>query len=200
MPFMKKTLLPLAAALALSACGAASGVFSKGEPPPGCPDVGFMADAGAAPVFVRDTGTPAPADASIYALLQNLRGDCAKSKDGLEVDFSFDIVAQKTLLGQGIDKQNFSYFIGVIDKDEAILQRRQFNVTVDFGKNESAVQTVEYRVKLPSADPRQALTDRVIVGFALTPQQVAFNKAYPHDIGQHAPLQTRPAGMPGGGS
>lgn len=168
----------LAVPLLLSACATA------GPAAGACPETGFMADADAAPFFAQEAKTQEPSNVNVYAVLKHLRGDCTTGKADADVDFSFDVIAQKTPLGQGITQQNLSYFIAVMNKDDDILQRQRFYVTVDFGKTDSGMQTVEHRVKIPAGDVAQ---DRVVVGFTLTPEQAKFNKAYPHDLDKNVP-------------
>jgi hypothetical protein len=179
---MKSKILPLLVILALAGCSSIPNPFAHETPALACPDTGWMADADAAAFFPEGTKRPTPRDVTVYALLQNLKGECTQSKDGTEIDFSADILVQKTPQGQDMNTQELSYFVAVVDKDETILQRSRFYVAIDFGKNESALQTVEHRVKIPTRTPDDATTDRIVVGFTLTPEQMSFNKAYPHNL------------------
>jgi hypothetical protein len=180
-----KKLFILTALLALGGC------TSGREAAFDCPVTGFMDKADSAAFFATPAKEPGPEDVGVYAALKNLRGECRLTrKGGAEVDVNFDVVAQKTARGQGIARQNLSYFIAVLDADESILQRAQFYTAVDFGADGkgkgktapgSGLTTQEHTVKIPLAAPAEAAKKRVVIGFTLAPEQLEFNNRHPYD-------------------
>ena len=62
---------------------------------------------------------------------------------------------------------------------EQVLQRQNFYVTLDFNKETAASSLEEQTVDLPLAEGRAPQNYNIVVGFALTPEQLSFNKAPP---------------------
>ncbi len=166
-----------------------------------CPETGFMENAAAAAFFAQDVKKPKPADVSVYAVLRNLKGSCSLTrKNSTEITLRFDAVAQKTAAGKGVATQKLSYFIAILDKNDDILQRASFYTTVGFavnkadtknsdagdtGAGDTGVSTEEHTVDLPLAKPEDILKHRIVIGFMLTPEQLAFNRAHYHDFNKN---------------
>jgi hypothetical protein len=177
--------------LTLALAGCAGG--PAGAPVQVCPVTGFMEHAQTAAFFANAAKSPKPADVNVYALMKNLKGECAlKGKDEVDISFSFDVVAQKTALGQGIEGQNLSYFVALLSPQDDILQRAHFYTTVTFDKadkdakktaaQDSGAVTEEQTIRIPLTKDVDIAQDKLVVGFMLAPQQVEFNKAYSYDF------------------
>lgn len=178
---MKRVLLCILLSLSLASCE----TVGLSSPQYACPETGVLSHADAAALFARPLAKGAPvhpaADVAVYAGFNRIRSNCAKTKDGgREIDLALDVAAEKTELGQSVTQEKLTYFVSVIDDAEAVLQRSLFYVTLDFGNNDSVQETLEHRLVIPAS---QVATARIVVGFTLTPEQEAFNKAHPHDFG-----------------
>jgi hypothetical protein len=174
-----KRFLPLLLLPFLSACAATGGAFS-------CPVTGFMADSNAIAYFARPVKKPGPQDVGVYAEMKNLKGHCALAlkKDSARVDLSFDAVVHVKDAPETLAQQNLSYFVAVLDAQDNILQRAQFYITVPFEKDPNSPYpgaagfvTEEHKVTIPLKVPSDAAERQVVIGFTLTPEQLAFNRA-----------------------
>lgn len=77
-------------------------------------------------------------------------------------------------------KHVFPYFVAVTRKDLEVIEKAEFNVPVDFGKDH-AVRTTEEKIGkivIPRHDPNTSGTNfEVVVGFSVTPKEVIFNRS-----------------------
>jgi hypothetical protein len=180
-----KRLLPLFLALALVSCSSGD----KGPPP--CPEVGFMEDAGKAVFFA--SANPTEADISVRAALPRMSVSCEMSRHGAEVKLGIDIAAERLPPAKGLPKQNLSYFIAAVGPEDQVIRRENYYAAMDFAKGDKAVQTVEHEFAFPVAEPAKAWGYKVLVGFTLTPEQLAFNR------GVKLPPPPQPAKKPARG-
>lgn len=147
-----------------------------------CPGIGFMEFADSAAFFANAAQKPTPDDVAVYATMRNLAGACESSvNERIKIEFAFDLIAQKNKIDYPATQQNLSYFVAVLGPGETVLQRQNFYVTLDFGKEVAASSYEEQMVDLPLAAGTNPQSYNIVVGFALTPEQLSFNKA-PSDV------------------
>jgi hypothetical protein len=93
----------------------------------------------------------------------------------IDVDFSF---------GRGpkaeSDRKTYSYFVAVTRRDRVVIAKEVFTLDVKFDRGEEIVRVRERvgGIRIPRATETVSGTNfEVIVGFELTPEQLAFNRA-----------------------
>lgn len=188
MTFRTGIFAPLAAVLLLGAC-----TGTPKDPGVACPDTGILQDAGDITVFKDDTSQGIE-NVVASARLANYGGGCAW-RDG-EVDFALmiDFEAVQGSQGKKLKRTDFPYFIAVLSPDEQVLQRQGFSTTVPFDNKRQGAAAVddsrthavylggagtmreEHNLRLPLQDRATAGQYKVVIGFELTPEQLAFNR------------------------
>lgn len=173
--------LSLCCLLALSTCDVSSRMSkslfgSEADKPqqPPCPEAGIMPEANTIPLL-QDGETPD--DVAATGFLGRLTGACNFDKAGeaaLEIKIGF--AAQKGPKGAKLKKAALPYFIAVLGPDESVLQRAAFSTKVDFDNEATGVTFEEHDLRVPVPTKEQAGAYKVVVGFELTPAQLAFNK------------------------
>jgi len=158
-----------------------------------CPDTGILHDADTITVF-NEGETQGLENVAASARLVNYGGGCAW-RDG-QVDFAMviDFQAVQGAAGKKLKRFNFPYFIAVLGPDEHVLQRQSFSTTVPFDNKQQPAASVdptrthavylgkagerreEHRLRLPVPDRTAARDYKVVIGFELTPEQLAFNR------------------------
>jgi len=173
-----KHILAAAMILPLAACG----TLGKGGKGPPCPQTGFMTDAATAVFFTTATPYPTDDDVGVRAILSNLRGTCDMSDKGkAKMDMTFDVTAVRTPAGKLIPKQNLSYFVALLAPDETVLARENFYTSADFSKGDRVVTTETREIEAKNTGSGANVSDdTVLIGFTLTPQQLAFNRETVH--------------------
>jgi hypothetical protein len=171
----------LAVGLALGLAGTALGGCTKkiadaGAPP--CPTVGVLADAAHLAVF-RDGPGRDLTDIRYEADLGPIRGECVypKSKSNVTVEMKLVITAKRGPADR--DRlADLGYFVAVVDQQEHVLARKEFQSTIEFAANQPQVQTLEELEQIiPLKDQQPGSDYSVLVGFLLSPEQVERNRA-----------------------
>jgi hypothetical protein len=177
----------LAFALSLSACGsdksaekpdtekAVATTTPKPEvstASPICPQVAIIRELES----IQDFGgeKPSPAEFVASAKMVGIDGDCAYTKDGIDVKFELNFVAQRgpRLGGLHID---FPYFIAVVDPEQNILNKERMVMPFGFSsENRRTQDNVTLHVFIPLDKAQQALGPnyQILTGFQLTKEQV----------------------------
>ncbi|MBP0491258.1 hypothetical protein [Roseomonas indoligenes] len=174
--FRPAALLALSLLPLLAACGRGGDVLSQ-RPRAPCPRVALLADAvdltryraGAVP----DVGT-VEVDARMVGL--QARCDYAPREAGLDVTLVVQVTAERG--PAAIRAADLPYVVAVTDEAEGrILNRGTDTVTVTFAGNErrTAAQGEQMMIRIPG-DVRRAAERVVLVGFQLTPEELAANR------------------------
>ena len=156
--------------LALSACSAPGSGFA-----PACPQTGILKD-GADLTRFRGTGADLT-DMVVDGRITGLAGKCALD-DETHLRTS---VAVRMDLARGpastSRKAMVTYFVSV-SRGNTILDKRDFAIPVTFQENNDHVTltTDEVDLVVPVNDKVSGAAYRVLVGFQLTPQELAFNR------------------------
>ena len=167
-----KHALPLTAVLALTACGATT-------PPPAayCPNVAALAQANTLTLFLP--GRQDIAAEITQAKITGIAGSCTlvKKQNLLRVKF------QAGFSGSNGPANNnpsllLPYFVS-ISQGDTIISKANYTITLSFSGNVSTATaaTKPITVDLPNT-PDSATTD-ILIGFQLTPDQVAYAAAHP---------------------
>ena len=158
-----------------------------------CPITGILQDANDITVF-KEGESQGIENVVSSARLANYGGGCAW-RDG-QVDFALmiDFQAVQGAEGKKLKRFDFPYFIAILSPDEQVLQRQSFSTTVPFDNKRQSAAAVdssrtqavylggagtmreEHRLRLPVPDRASAPQYKVVIGFELTPEQLAFNR------------------------
>lgn len=181
---MTKTAIPAAllAATLLGACSGGSGgglsaaLSGRGLPP--CPRVAMLGDAVDLTRF-RAGARPDLATMEVDARLTGVQARCeyAPRNAGVDITLYVQVSAERGPAATGRSVQ-VPYFVAVTERDESrILNRGTDAVTIPFtaNSNTNAVAGEEMMIRLPG-DPNLSATRQILIGFVLSPDEVALNR------------------------
>lgn len=158
--------IALLAIILLSGCS----LLTKEEADFACPKTGFIEDASTVTFM-------APKGVTAEAVIQGFSGDCSlKDKTTADVTLSLPFVAKRGAAGTSLTTQQFPYFIAVLSPEEKVLQRQTFSAKIDFDNTGIGNSLEEHTIKIPLAAEGTAGRYKVVIGFALTPEQLQHNK------------------------
>lgn len=166
-------LLPLAAAAALGGCGATGDEF-----PPPCPTVAILGDAAD---LTRYRGAHQDlTDMVLSGRITGLSGSCKRASKGATV-LTTVRVALELARGPAAPGRiaNAAYFVALA-QGETIIAKQVFALRADFPSNTERVSLKgdEVEVPVPNRGPEGAAAYRILVGFELTPQELATNRRH----------------------
>ncbi len=162
---------PMVGLLALSACGPRVVAFA-----PTCPGTGILRD-GADLTRFSGKGTDLT-DMVVDGRITGLSGQCSLD----------DRTHLRTVIAVGMNltrgpanttrTDNVSYFVAVAQGD-TILDKRVYVLPITFARNNDEIQLTGAPVNLvlPVDDKTNGGAYRILVGFQLTPQELAFNRS-----------------------
>ena len=144
----------------------------QGEVEFSCPKTGFVEPASTV-TFLAPDGK----NIVMKAALQGFNSDCSfKNKDTAEVALTLPFAARRGVAGMTLQNKELPYFVAVLSPEEKILQRQAFATTIDFDNTGNGSSTEEHVIKIPLTAPEDAYKYKVVIGFALTPDQLQYNK------------------------
>jgi hypothetical protein len=171
---MKAFLRPGFAALSLAAL---SGCASAPTPPAFCPQVAVLQQAANLTAFLpgrSDVGAELTT-----AQITGVAGSCtAGSKHLLHVTFKAGFSASNGPANHGA-ALTLPYFVALTNGD-AIISKTNYTVTLTFDGNASAAQAVSQPVTVELANAPASANVQILVGFALTPDQLSYAAAHPN--------------------
>jgi len=163
-------LAALAFAGLLAACGSKT-------PPGACPSGLIPTDASKITRFRDGTGRDLT-DVIVEGNVQDILVQCKYSKKEVVVDLQIAITADRGPADRSRVAE-FPYFVAVQNPDGEISTKEQFKVRFDFTDNRTHLGVVlnEAEPHIPLADVAKADAYRIIVGFQLTPDELAWNRS-----------------------
>lgn len=166
----------LAASLALTGLGlGACSVFEPPAPPPPCPEIAVVEDAATLTRFAgqgRDL-----TDVAFEAELGDVRGSCVTEDDVIEVELQVQFIASRGPADKD-RRADFRYFVAVAQVDQTIIAREEFDSYIEFPGNQVRAGIVEELAQhIPRPNGETGDNFVIYVGYALTPEEVAFNRA-----------------------
>lgn len=188
---MKKNLLPLLLLPFLAACQMS--LPTVNAPPVTCPEVGILPQAEKVVFFAEGATEKNAKNTKSSAAFANYRGGCSVKKDHVELSMELDFKGARGKAGGALDEQPLGYFIAVLDADENILQRDAFNTALLFNDAGQGLTQEKHAIVLPlPVDPKtgkppadekdrikaaeeMVRARKVVLGFSLTPEQLAYN-------------------------
>lgn len=216
---MKQLFLILPLILSLSACqtmnhvGSSLGVGDIGPvttiPQGDCPAVSRVAELASTYQFTTPS-RPAPADQVSQAHITRIDVTCGTSGDILVLDVTLGVEGAVGPRGRMVPTEKpsfiYPYFITLLDTNNNILFKdiHALSLNYDANLNQSRqIETVQARVPLSSLNGAVPRNMRLLVGFQLTPDEIAYNRTLPTVMlgrlsGTETPLNpTENGGMPG---
>ena len=161
----------LALGLSLGGCSWISGQYSDVK----CPAAGVVTGIDTVARFDgRGTGYVNLAD---RATVGGVTSDCNVDEKGATVTVSLSTVAE---LGPMAPSRtiDFPYFVAVMDTHDKVVAKRVFKNTITFKPNENRGGTQDTVTEtIPLKNPREADRYHIVVGFQLTEEELAFNRA-----------------------
>jgi len=172
-------------ALLLSACGGGSsrgGFFDRmfsgsSAEVLTCPEVTKVGDAAKLTRFVA--GGRDLTDVAFEAAVGKIGGNCSHGDGSIDVQLTVEFIASRGPADK-TRKAPFNYFVAIVDRDENILAREQFDTGIGFPGNQTRnAITEDLEENIPIQKGQQGNQFRVFIGFVLTPEEVAYNRAHP---------------------
>lgn len=160
----------------LALLGATAACSSKEKPVADCPAGIIPADAASVTRF-RDGAGRDLTDVVAEAEIVNILVQCKYDSKGVTVDLQVAIAGSRGPADRS-RKADFDYFVAILDPQQNVVQKQPFRVNFEFADNRTrlgVVEELEPRVPLSSAfeGPKYQL----LVGFQLTPDELAWNRS-----------------------
>lgn len=160
--------LPILAALALSGC-------SSDKPPPACPPVGTPKPLDSVTQFVPGGGQDLT-QVRFSGLVKRIDTTCDYDEKGVDVDLGIALVIERGPADRD-RKAALQYFVAVEDGPGNITAKKIFDVEVPFeGASRRLAKLEEVSLRIPAPKEHGFKDTRVLVGFQLTPDQLAYNR------------------------
>jgi len=167
---MRYFLVLAAVGLFLSGCS----LFRNEEVARACPRLGIVADA-AELVRYREGAGRDITDQLLTAKFSDVSGNCRYDKASANVDMKVSIVAER---GAAMHEPGaeVEYFVAVTGPGDEILAKENFRSRLEFGGRNRAgiVEELAQRIPMPSDTDGSGYS--VLVGFQLTPEELANNR------------------------
>ncbi|AWK85849.1 hypothetical protein DEW08_04060 [Azospirillum thermophilum] len=164
------------AGLALAGCSSLGlGPKDPAEAVFACPKVNIVRDLSEVAQF-RPGGRDMT-DLQTRAALTDYTGNCEYTSKGVTVNVSVYLVAERGPAMKG-DTANYKYFVAIAQPDETIVSKAVFDTSVTFPDGQArAGSKEELTPQIPLPKDVNARDWKVYVGFQLSPEELAFNRA-----------------------
>lgn len=171
---------PLAGALiaaVLAAAGCVGNKEAREKNPAPCPNILVLNDASR---VIEFDGEETLENVAYTGEITNVAIGCRYVGDKpIDTAISIDMAFGRGPKGES-DKKTFTYFVAVTRKDLEVISKKEFTVPVDFD-GDLSIETTEEEIEkilIPRAGENTSGTNfEIIVGFALTRDQVLFNRS-----------------------
>jgi hypothetical protein len=144
-----------------------------------CPLMGVLYDSSRIVKFVGD-GSERFANVAYTGEIRGVRGLCRYTgADPIVMNLELDMAFGKGPQAAG-NAHVYRYWVAVTRKDSAPIEKQYFDVNVNFPRGEDRVAGPEVieRIVIPRANEKTSGANfEVLVGFDLTDEQLAFNRA-----------------------
>jgi hypothetical protein len=159
----------------LAAAGVLVGCSSNPNAGNPCPTV--VAAPGADAIFLFGPGGHERKDVIIAARVLNAHATCTREPAGLAVDTQIEFYAER--VSNMVKDTELPYFVALVDPAQRVLVQQAYQVPIQFlpGEGYRRVPPEKVTVHLPVRDRTTAPNYAVVVGFSLTPDQLAFNRS-----------------------
>ncbi len=171
----KRAVLALIAPALLAGLAGCGSLFAKPAPPPPCPQIAQVNDAA---TLTRFAGTGRDlTDVTFEAEFGPFYGSCGYDDNEIDVELNVQIIASRGPADQA-RRADFRYFVAIARLDQTILAREEFDSYIEFPGNQVRAGIVEELAQqIPIQSGERGDHYVIYVGFVLTPEELAFNRA-----------------------
>lgn len=166
------------ALIAAAAAGCASSEAKRAANPGACPNALVLADAARAIEFAGDSETLE--NVAYSAEIQGVDLACRYYEDKpIDASLKLTIAFGRGPKGEAL-QHPFTYFVAVTRTNLEVIEKKEYTLPVEFDEDENVVVVEEEigQIIIPRANETVAGNNfEVIVGMALTPEQVLFNRS-----------------------
>ncbi|PHS38806.1 MAG: hypothetical protein COA91_07170 [Robiginitomaculum sp.] len=167
------------AVVGVSGCSTAKRILEVGEAPQKnlgpCPEAFALYEASR---LVEFKGAETFANVGFTAEIEKVRSLCRYfDTRPISADLSLDIAFGRGPAASG-QTATYEYFVAVTRKDIEVIEKQIFPITVTFPQGVDVVEITENigEITIPRANENTSGANfEIIVGFELTPEQIAFN-------------------------
>ena len=118
-------------------------------------------------------------DVEFEALIGDINGKCEPADKGVAVHMTVDFIASRGPADKA-RKASFAYFVAITDNKDNVLTRQQFDTYIDFPGNRTRDGIREsLDQSIPLAAGQRGDDFRIYVGFVVTHDELAYNRAHP---------------------
>ncbi len=178
-----RTVVVCALLVGLSGCSTVRWLWGGGESSLVCPAATVAPDLDALATFNAGAGaTKTVGDVQlagkINAVSSHCTADSDDSKAGIAESLTINLLAARA--SESTDPQPvLPYFIAVIDDKNNIVDKQAYGARAEFpGDRKYRIWDEKVSVRIPAKNPADGAHFRVVVGFALSAEQLAFNRAH----------------------
>lgn len=140
-----------------------------------CPKGVIPADAASVTRF-RDGPGRDLTDVLAKGEIINILVQCRYDRRGVTVDLQIAIGAERGPADRSRVAE-FDYFVALVDPEQKILVKEPFRARFEFRDNRTRLgQIEEIEPRLPLVDAMQGPNHQILVGFQLTPDELAWNR------------------------
>ncbi len=140
-----------------------------------CPKVGVISDLDRVPK-IEVAASQSKSNILFSSKIQRLRIKCTTNTDGITISIVFDLFSKLSRYDIPIDA-DLRYLIATIDPNDQILAKEVYKTTVSFMDGiQTARNTQEVEVFIPSLGEIDFRNHKVLVGFELTEVQLQHNR------------------------
>jgi hypothetical protein len=159
-------------ALSLSSCNSLGLSYTDVK----CPSADVTGQLGTVSRFRGEGGNFA--DLAFHATLNDVKGRCDVDDEGVTVDVAVTVLAE---IGPAASSRSadFPYFVAIIGPNNRVVAKRVFDNPLNFPEGQRrAGATDHFSERIPLKDPHNASDYHIFVGFQLTQDEVAYNRAH----------------------
>ncbi|MFD1628010.1 hypothetical protein [Azospirillum griseum] len=169
-------LAAMTAAVGLSGCADLGlSAPSAAEAALACPKVSIIRDL--SEVTLLRSGGRDLNDMESRAALADFAGTCDYTSSGVTVNVNLYLIAERGPAMKG-DSARYQYFVALAKPDDTIVSKAFFDTDVTFAAGQPrSGSKEELAPKIPLPKDANAKDWKVYLGFQLTPEQLAFNRA-----------------------
>ncbi len=175
-PFAVKTAVAALLLAALGSCGIGRSLDSRPNVGP-CPVAGSLYDASR---LVEVGEVERHENVGFTGIIDGVHGFCRYvGKDPIDMNMDINFTLGKGPMAQG-DSRTYQYFVAVTRRDRTVLAKEVYSFDVKFPRGADIVRHTESvpGIVIPRAtETVSGANFEVIVGFELTPEQLAFNRS-----------------------
>jgi hypothetical protein len=118
-------------------------------------------------------------DVEFEAVIGDINGTCEPADKGVAVHMTIDFIASRGPADKA-RKASFAYLVAITDNKENVVTRQQFDTDIPFIGNRTRDGIPEkLDLTLPLAAGQRGDDFRVYVGFVVTHDELAYNRAHP---------------------